>query len=107
MEAYSNFQYYTDNNDNSHSAGYMFNEKCMQSGGGKKYDAMKNLAVPGGLFFDEKKSVLKNKSVEKGLINSFNFDKLFNCTCLDENKSSKKNTKKNNMKSNKRKTRRS
>ena len=54
MEAYSNFHYYNDKDNNSHSAGYMFNEKGMQ----KKMD---NLNEAG----EKKVETLSEKELEK------------------------------------------
>lgn len=106
MESYSDFQYYNDKNGNSHGAGYLFNENCIQNGGRKNNipsAPFKNLAIPGGLFYKENKSVLKNKSQDKGLINSFIFDKLFSCGVVEENTG--KHTRKRKI-SSKKKTRR-
>ncbi len=102
MEVANDFKYYTDNQGNAHSAGYMFNEQCIQgkgqSGGGK------SLAIPGGLFWSKGVHPPKHKSEQKGLINDMMFDKLFSCGCVEE-KSGKQTRKKKNINKNK-KTRR-
>ena len=91
MEVVDDFKYYTDNQGNAHSAGYIFNEQCIkgpgQSGGGK------SLAIPGGLFWNKGAHPPKHKSEQKGLINDMIFDKLFSCGCVEE-KSGKQTRKK-------------
>ena len=106
MDGSSDFQYFVDKQGNAHSAGYVFDQTCIQSGGNdsKNKKAANNLAVPGGLFYNNKKTIMTNISHEKGVINSFIFDKLFTCSC-DDDKKSNKSTRKNSKTANK-KTRR-
>ena len=106
MDENSDFQYFVDKQGNAHSAGYVFDQTCIQSGGNdtKNKNFLKNLAIPGGLFYNNKKTLMSNASHEKGLINSFIFDKLFTCSCYDDNKTHK-STRKNRISNNK-KTRR-
>lgn len=106
MDGSSDFQYFVDKQGNAHSAGYIFDQKCIQGGGSgtKNKKTINNLAVPGGLFYNNKKTIMSNVSNEKGIINSFIFDKLFACSC-DEDKKTNKSTRKNSKAINK-KTRR-
>jgi hypothetical protein len=100
MNAVDDFKYYIDKQNVAHSAGYLFNEQCnvagnqkgaqigAQKGGGF---GLKDLAIPGGLFWVNDSHPPKHKVEKKGVVDESLFDKLFGCGCVEE-KSGKKYT---------------
>jgi hypothetical protein len=108
MNLVDDFKYYTDKIGNVHSAGYLFNEQCIAKNGGQKGGGglgLKDLAVPGGLFFGMEYNAPKHKVEKKDVIDESLFDKLFGCGCVEEKKG-KKTTRKRKPNKNNRKTKR-
>ena len=102
MSFVDDFKYYTDKNGDAHSAGYLFNDQCIAKNGGQKGGGgfgLKDLAVPGGLFFGMESNAPKHKVEKKDVIDESLFDKLFGCGCVEEKKSKKITRKKKNPKS--------
>ena len=102
MSFVDDFKYYTDKNGDAHSAGYLFNDQCISKNGGQKGGGgfgIKDLAVPGGLFFGMESNAPKHKVEKKDVIDESLFDKLFGCGCVEEKKGKKFTRKKKTPKS--------
>ena len=93
MNAVDDFKYYTDKHNVAHSAGYLFNEQCNASGaqpgaqkGAQKGGSfgLKDLAIPGGLFWVNDSHPPKHKVEKKDVVDESLFDKLFSCGCVEE-----------------------
>ena len=83
--AVDDFKYYTDKHNVAHSAGYIFNEQCNASGAQKGGSfGLKDLAIPGGLFWVNDSHPPKHKVEKKDVVDESLFDKLFSCGCVEE-----------------------
>ena len=102
MNAVDDFKYYTDKHNVAHSAGYLFNEQCNAAAGNKNGAqpgaqlgaqpgaqkggsfGLKDLAIPGGLFWVNDSHPPKHKVEKKDVVDESLFDKLFSCGCVEE-----------------------
>jgi len=93
MNAVDDFKYYIDKQNVAHSAGYLFNEQCNAAGNQKVAQigaqkgggfGLKDLAIPGGLFWVNESHPPKHKVEKKDVVDESLFDKLFGCGCVEE-----------------------